>query len=130
MSEMRALAEHCVAVFREQGIADLRFDEAAVEWIDGYIERQRVNNSANLTEEFRQGLSNSLGAVVGECIIATYGGSWRSGEHGWAVAFDEKNAAFPCTKVYKHLTHGSGDSVLSFFKTIAALRKAHGPGAQ
>jgi hypothetical protein len=128
MSDMRVLAEETVAHLREQGVADLAFDEGAIAWIDGYIERQRVHNAARVTdEEFRQGLSNSLGAVVGECIMATYGGTWRATEHGWAVAFDEKNAAFPCTKVYKQLTNGSGDSVLAFFQAIAALSRRPNP---
>jgi hypothetical protein len=100
----------------------LSYDEKSVEWVEGYIERIRVNFS----EELIAPLSNVIGAFPGECVIANFGGRWRESEHGWGVCFDDDNCVFPTAKVYKQLLRGAverGDSISSFYRVIPVLFK-------
>jgi hypothetical protein len=92
------------------------FDEASLEWLDGFIERQREREDA--TPVFVDRMINILGSYLGECIIRSYGGRWSRGEEGWRVELDAKNAAFPFAKVRKQFENGEEDSVYSFFTLI------------
>jgi hypothetical protein len=112
--QIKALAQNLIATLSERLGVHLQYDRASVEWVDGYIERIRPN----LEESALLGLSNSIGAFLGECIIANHGGQWRASEGSWGVYFDEESAAYPVTKVQKHLLNGSGDSILSFYDVI------------
>jgi len=95
----------------------ISFDEAGVRWLDGFIQRQHEQGDpAN-----RNGLVNTLGSFLGECIICTFGGEWAEMDRAWCVCFDDRNAAYPFAKVAKQLERGTGDSVLSFFTLIPAL---------
>ena len=96
------------------------YDRASVEWLDSYIERVRLN----LDESSVNGLSNSIGSFLGECIIANYGGQWREAEGTWGVFFSDRNdksAAFPFNKVRKQLLNGAEDSILSFYDVIPVV---------
>jgi hypothetical protein len=93
---------------------ELAFDEQAVRWLDGYIQRQHeAGDPAS-----RDGLVNTLGSFLGECIIRSFAGEWAQVDGSWCVRFDERNAVFPFAKVAKQLENGSADSVLSFFTFI------------
>ena len=115
--QIKLLAQNLISTLSEQLGVHLNYNRASVEWIDGYIERIRPN----LDEPTVLGLSNSIGAFLGECIIANHGGQWRESEGAWGVYFDEENAAYPFAKVQKHLLHGSGDSILSFYDVIPVV---------
>jgi hypothetical protein len=115
--QIKTLAQNLINTLSETLGVALNYDRASVEWLDGYIERVRPN----LEEAAIQGIANSIGAFLGECIIANYGGQWRAGEGTWGVYFDEENAAYPFAKAYKHLLNGSGDSILSFYNTISVV---------
>lgn len=98
----------------------LNFDSDSVKWLDGFIERVRPS----LDESDIQGMSNTIGAFLGECIIANYGGSWRQSDDGnWGVFFDDKNVVFPFTKAYKHLANGGGDSIFGMYDIIPLVFK-------
>lgn len=141
IAEIRASAAHVVSIARDRFGQELGFDEEAVRWLDGFIQRQHEAGDP----KNNHGLVNTLGSFLGECIIHSIGGEWdcvRFVEVGlkeriaqsfgseWdlvdglvCVRFDERNAAFPFTKVAKHLENGSeaGDSVLGFFTGTAEL---------
>ncbi len=111
-------AELVIETMREQGV-DLDYDQKSVEWLDGYIERQRQQNPNHESNIY--GLSNTLGSFLGECIRRQFGGEWAQSEYGWAIAFDEKNACFPFNKVEKQLRNGAVDSIAGFYGSIPAL---------
>jgi hypothetical protein len=117
--QWRALAEKFIAVMRSELNVELRYDEASVEWADGYIGRVR----ASVSEDSVAPISNLIGSFLGECVIANYGGRWRETENGTGVCFDGDNCVFPFAKVQKHFLHGEGDSILSFYKTIGVIFK-------
>lgn len=114
---IRANAEMVLSVARREYDPDIGFDAAGVRWLDGYIQGLVEKGNVDASEE----LCDNLGSFLGTCLIATYGGTWQDTEHGWAVVMDGDLAVFPFNKVLKHLTEGSGDSVLSLFNTVPAL---------
>jgi hypothetical protein len=64
-----------------------------------------------------------IGSYFGECIIHTYGGTWREHNGRWGIFFDDSNAVFPFSKVSKQFQDGldGGHSILSFFELIAPV---------
>ena len=115
--QIKALARNLISTLSEKLGVTLGYDRASVEWIDSYIERIRTS----LDESAVDGLSNSIGAFLGECVIANHGGRWRESEGTWGVHFDKDNAAYPFAKVKKHLSNGNVDSVLSFYDVIPVV---------
>ena len=101
------------------GDAGIGFNHAGVEWLDGFIRRQREGGDPKNVEA----LVSTLGSFLGECIIRTHGGQWARMDGMVGVKFDDKSAAFPFAKASKHLNNGDEDSVLSFFKMIPKIRK-------
>jgi len=98
---------------------DLAFDERSVEWIDGFIERQRNREDFDL--EAADSLAQKLGSFLGECMCAELSGQWKQLDEGIAVVFSDGNAAFPLTKVRKQFANGSDDSIVSFYRSAAVL---------
>src|SRR5215510_9277367 len=95
------------------GLERFGFDAPSVEWIDGFIERQRVRD--DVSPEFAGKMVSVLGSYLGECIIRSYGGHWVFADDGWRVEFDQKNAVYPFAKVEKQFANGrdGGDSIYS-----------------
>jgi hypothetical protein len=75
----------------------LTFDKTAVEWLDGFIRRQRKAGDANDT------LIDVLGCFYGECIRQTYGGAWFYINGQLAIQFSQGSAAFPFVHITKHI---------------------------
>ncbi len=123
---IRANAELVLAFARENGGPDVGFDKRGVQWLDTYIHALLAQGDVEASEQ----LCDNLGSVLGTSIIETFGGTWQDTEHGWAVVLEDDLAVFPFNKVYKHLTGGAGDSVLSFFDTIPALPQLTEPNAK
>jgi hypothetical protein len=115
--QIKDLAQNLIGTLSEMLGVNLKYDRASVEWLDGYIERIRPT----LDETSVNGLANSIGSFLGECIIANHGGVWREAEGTWGVYFDEKNAAYPFAKAQKHLLNGRADSILSFYDVIPVV---------
>ncbi len=115
--QIKALAERLIVTLSETVEVNLKYDRASVEWLDGYLERIRPN----LEESSVEGISYSVGAFLGECIIANHGGRWRASDGAWGIYFDDENAAYPFAKVQKHLLNGCEDSILSFYDVIPVL---------
>jgi hypothetical protein len=115
MKELETLAK----TVREQ--FKIKYDKESVKFIEGFIER----NKSNFGPEESKGLINSLGTFLGQCIIENYGGQWElDSEIGsMAVAFDEKNRAYPFSKVSKQFKNGLEDSIYSFYTIIPVIFK-------
>ena len=112
-----ALAARFVEVISRDAGVELGYTQESVEWADGYVERLRQT----VDEETALQLSKFVGAFLGECIIANFGGAWREGEGAWGVYFDGENAAFPFAKVQKQFENGAEDSILSFYTVIPVV---------
>jgi hypothetical protein len=116
--EFTDLANTLIATVSQTLGVQLAFDADSVKWLDGYIERIRPG----LDDSQIQGLSNTIGAFIGECIIANYGGSWRQSDDGnWGVFFDDNNVVFPFAKAFKQLANGEGDSIFGMYDVIPVL---------
>ncbi len=97
---------------------ELGFDEASVEWVDGFIDRQRIRTDLESTD----GLVDTLGSFLGECMFRELGASWNRSENGQiSVKFSDGNEAFPFNKVRKQFANGGDDSILGFYRSAAAL---------
>ena len=97
----------------------LGFDEASVEWLDGYMDRNRHVFS----DEGRYGVALGFGYVLGETMIRLFGGHWEySADHQeWIVVIGPPvGKANPIGKAYKHLTQSyeSISSMLRITRTV------------
>jgi len=90
------------------------YNHASVKWVDGFIERRR--STENINSSGTAMLIQVLGSYLGECVIHTYGGTWKEKDGQWAVFFDDANGVFPFNKVRKQFQNGHEDSILSFFE--------------
>lgn len=116
---IRANAELVIQTFSEQ---DLGYNRGSVEWLDGYIERNRENWDA----EKALGLGGTLGSFFGECIRENFGGEWKMTEHGLSIEFSGGNGVFPFNKINKHIVNGSDDSIASLYNSIETLMQLNG----
>lgn len=115
MKELDDLAE------KVKNQLNLDYDSKSVKFIEEFIERQR--NSFDSTQ--REGLVNSIGSFIGQCIIKNYGGHWQVDKDTKAVcvALNEKNKIFPFAKTAKQFENGLEDSVYSFYSIIPTVFK-------
>lgn len=82
---------------------DLTYDEASIEWLEGYVQR----NKHVFSEEGRYGVAIAFGFVLGEVMIRTIGGQWEYDEkfQEWLVVIgDPVGKANPIGKAYKLLS--------------------------
>jgi hypothetical protein len=100
------------------GQLNLNFDEPSIKVLEGFIERQRER----MGEKGIDGLINTLGSYLGECIIRNYGGHWENDTDGSPyIQFDEKNGSYPFSKVRKQFKNGLEDSIYSFYTQIPTV---------
>ena len=107
---------------RELGVT-LRYDAQSVEYLDGYIARNRAGIRKK-TDGRYGGVVDTIGSFLGECIIANYGGQWKQSATGaWGIYFDAKSAVFPFVKVGKAFgPEGEFDSLASFYSLSKLVR--------
>jgi hypothetical protein len=117
--KLRAVAELVVRTFRDELQVELRFDQAGVEWIDGYINRMRDS----LPAKERPGLISTLGSYIGECIIRTYGGAWVEKDGMWGVQVNDRIWACPFATIQRQFENGPDDSVVAFFTFIPRFKR-------
>jgi len=115
---IRANAASIVSACRPLTDFEFNYSAGSVKWLDSYLEKIRTQR---LNDAERDQLVSNIGSYLGEAIIATYGGAWSQDEFGWHIRFDEKNRAYPFTKVAKQLHNGSEDSIFGFYSSIALL---------
>lgn len=114
LGRINANAELVIKTFPD---ANLGYDQESVEWIDGYIERNREK----WDEHTKDQLKNVLGSFLGVCIERTMNARWEEDEYGQALIFSDGNRAYPLNKTGKHIENGSDDSILSFYSTAEQL---------
>lgn len=131
LEKIRANAAFATEQLSEARGAPIAYDESSVRWVEGFIERSRVNYKDGAPES----IVAVLGCWLGEAIIATAGGEWADDETGGpGVAFPNGDIAFPLTKVAKQFEQGleGGESILSFYSVavsyiaIGGLRSPEG----
>jgi hypothetical protein len=118
---IRANAELVIQQLGPLSGLEFGYNAESVGWVDGFIERQR--NRSDIDKDTKDGLVNTLGSFLGECIIRCFGGHWQNADREWCVRFDDKNAVFPFSKVRKQFTNGPEDSIKSFFEVIPLVFK-------
>jgi len=115
--KLRLNAEMIVENLSQHAGFEFGFNEQSVEWLDGFIERQRTREGFN-----PGGMINTIGSFLGECMCKELGGEWKMQSNGQlAVEFSDGNAAFPFNKVQKHFDNGEVGSILSFYQSAAVL---------
>jgi hypothetical protein len=125
-NELRANAKTVIEQIQSACPIRFGFDAASVEWLCGFIERQRLrqNNLPEPTEKFVA----MLGAWLGECLLANTDGVWQwSAQYDdWCIYFapnqlrSKEASAFPFAKIRKQFKHGvaGGDSILGFYQVV------------
>lgn len=117
--QLRGNADVVVSTVSEHCGVMLTFDYAGVEWIDGYINRNRECILAD--DDELVATINVLAAFVGEAIIRTFGGTWVEREGEWCVQVNEAIWACPFAKVAKQFKNGPKESVAGYFTLIPTL---------
>ena len=124
--KIRANSDLVVQQLGPQSGIPFGLNRASVEWIDGFIERQRQR--PELDDQARSGIVNRLGSFLGECLVANTKGAWAWVESQGTVGvqFPGGNCAFPFAKVLKQFENGraGGDSTLGLFDTVLAMTAA------
>jgi hypothetical protein len=100
----------------------LDYDEKSLEWLDGYIDRNRKN----FDEEMKDKLVSVFGSFLGECVCRNYDGEWIEDNGQWAVRVGEEPnqiIAFPLGKARKLFENSleGGDSIAGFYRVLPYL---------
>jgi hypothetical protein len=118
INEIRRLASYVVQEFQPISRVNFGYNAESVEWVEEFIERERCRR--DLSKGIPEGLVNTLGSFLGECIVAANGGNWEWSEEqqDWGIRFEAGDMAFPFEKVWKQFTNGveGGDSIESFYR--------------
>jgi hypothetical protein len=124
--EFRRLAHDLIETFGRDLNVTLSYDEASLEYLDGYIGRTRDAIREKSGGKYT-GLVNVIGSFLGECIIANFGGQWKQSENGaWGVYFENNSAAFPFAKVQKAFSEdGQFQSIASFYRISKLFREGN-----
>lgn len=130
LTRLRGLADSAFALLESAHSEPRILSRVVVEQIDTYIERARA---AGLPANQKEYLTDCLGALLGECILAATPGSWLWDElqRDWGLALAAGGRVFPLGKVWRQLTHGraGGESALSFYDVVVDyLAKGKLPG--
>jgi hypothetical protein len=112
-------AEQVIKIMKTNLDVNLAYDEASVEWLDGYIERNR----STLAQHTIDALIEIFGSFLGECIRHKYGGKWVKRNGDYAVQFENTSAVFPLAKVEKQFKNGYMDSILGLYTLLPHLFK-------
>ena|GEM_PF-4715644 len=110
-----------LAVEKFQELTDFEFgyNEESIEWLAGFINRQRERDDFSL--ELGKNMTNTIGSFLGQCIVKCHAGKWKETTEGWAVEFNDQNKVYPFNKTLKQFENGPEDSIYSFFTTIPII---------
>jgi hypothetical protein len=117
IGRIQELAIFVIEKFGPLSEIEFGLNRPSLEWVEGFIERERQRRDPG--SDIPEGLLNTLGAFLGECIVAASGGKWEWHEQqqDWGIHFSSGASAFPFSKVWKQFKNGieGGDSILSFY---------------
>lgn len=109
---VREAARRFAAVIEGNG-GPAEYGDAMIAFVDQFVEGTRPVDP-DLLDQY----TTLIGAVLGESIVATYGGAWLPTGEGWAVRWDERSQVLPFDRARKHLVEGPDESVLALFRSI------------
>ncbi len=89
------------------------FDVAGVRWLDRYINEARQTLASDLVDEFVQ----LMGCYYGECLLATFGGTWAVSNDQLSIRMEPLGHTFPFNAVAKQVQHGADASIATAFMT-------------
>lgn len=99
---------------------NIEFNDDGVKYLEGFIERVK----SQFPKEDSDGIINTCGAFLGQCIIENYGGKWMYDENNQiVVSFGEKNNVYPISKTRKQFENGLDDSIYSMYSIIPLVFK-------
>jgi hypothetical protein len=127
LPQVRANAALVVEKFgRQSGLDPFAYTPESIDYLDGFLERQRALVTAS--EASVNKFVSLLGAYLGECIIATYGGQWQESPEGLSISIrtaTHYHVLRPFHKVYKRIANGSEDSLTFYFREFIPHVLAH-----
>jgi hypothetical protein len=100
---------------KQSGIVPFANTTESISYLDGFLERQKA--MVKVSEMSIKKFVSLLGAYLGECIIANYGGEWQDSPPGVILIRTKTQAHFlrPFDKVYKRIVNGGEDSLACYF---------------
>lgn len=99
---------------------NIEFNDEGVKYMEGFIERVK----SQFSKDDSDGIINTCGAFLGQCIIENFGGKWVYDENNHiAVAFSENNLVYPISKTRKQFENGLDDSIYSMYSIIPLVFK-------
>jgi hypothetical protein len=117
LQQVRANAAWVAEHFgRQSGIEPFACTPESVDYLDQFLERQEEIVQESMESTYR--VVSLLGAYLGECIIAAYGGEWQEGPEGPAIVIRSGTGIHvlqPFQKVYKRIVNGAEDSLGFYF---------------
>ena len=120
IAQLRAVAARAVEALDPTRAARPGLDRAAVVWAEGHIERERGHGAP--AHAVPEDLVYTLGAVVGESILAAAEGAWVWDElqRDWCIALAAGGRVFPMGKVWRQYTRGldAGESIVVFYDIV------------
>jgi hypothetical protein len=101
---------------KQSGIVPFANTRESIGYLDEFLERQAalVTDSEASINKF----VSLIGAYLGECIIAKYGGEWQESGQGVSIVIktdSQHHFLQPFHKVYKRISNGMEDSLGVYF---------------
>ncbi len=120
IAQLREVAARAIVALDPVRADGPGLDRSAVVWAEGYIERER--GLAGPAQPVPEDLVYTLGAVVGESILAAADGAWVWDElqRDWCIALAAGGRVFPMGKVWRQYTRGidAGESLVVFYDIV------------
>jgi hypothetical protein len=109
---VREAARKFAAVIEGNG-GPAEYGHEMIAFVDQFVEGTRP-----VDPELLDQYTTLIGAVLGESLVAAYGGAWVPTHEGWVVRWDERSQVLPFDRARKHLLEGPDESVLALFRSI------------
>lgn len=120
IAELRVVANRTLEKLGPVGETALGLDRAAVVWAEGYVEQERARRDP--AQGVPEDLVHTLGAVLGECILAAARGIWvwDDLQNDWGISLAAGGRIFPMGKVWRQFTqgHAGGESIVVFYDIV------------
>lgn len=118
---IRRKAAVAVRKFAPLSGLEFGFDRGSVEWVDGFIERIRLQDGMMpVPEQF----VSLFGSYLGEAIVQATNGNWTEADEGaLVVRFANGDWCSPFSNVRKQFEQGheGGESIASFYEASVNL---------
>jgi len=112
---------------KQSGIEPFAHTDESIAYLDDFLDRQAAVVKAS--EASINKFVSLLGAYLGECIIARYGGEWQESPQSLFISIRSGNQSYilqPFHKVYKRIANGAEDSLGCYFTDFIPRVMARG----